>query len=125
MKGEGFIVSWVDACRAAFKVKADALIFRATKNLKSPGRHRIITQLSKESGIPMAVLKRWYYEKEQERITGKPFNMPICRKCNKRPVEIISHCINPARLTESVNSAGGFCSTCARRHRLKKQKKGE
>jgi len=117
--------SWVDACKAAFKVKADALIFRATKNRKPPSRNRVMAQLSMESGIPKSILKRWYYEKEQERVTGKPFNMPLCRKCNKRPVDIISTSMNPVRLTDSVSSLWGLCSTCGRETRPNKQKRKE
>jgi len=118
-------MSWVDACKAAFKVKADALIFGSIKNRRPPDRVRAIKQLSNESGIPLAVLKRWYYEKEQERITGKPFNMPLCKECNKRPVCISSTCAKPIRPTEAVNSYWGLCSTCAKRNNRQRKQKGE
>ena len=112
-------MSWVDACKAAFKVKADALIFRSIKNRNPPNRLKVMRQLSKESGLPVEILKRWYYEKEQEMITGEQFTMPLCKKCNKNPIRIGAGMMKPtgAALTPTVD----LCSTCHRRF-YRKQK---
>lgn len=98
-------MAWVGQCRMAFKINADAILW------KQKGKKKItpvLRQLSEESGIPLGTLKRWWYEQEEEKEfknepngesqgntsdSGKNlpsvpcFSHPTCVICGKKKVE--------------------------------------
>ena len=96
-------MSWVDQCKAIFKVHVDAEFHRYKfKFVGNNEKVRIINRLSKDVGIPAIALKRWYYEAT----TKKKF--PLCKKCNKEYVAIGSLSLDPHK----NGKAAGLCSGC-------------
>ena len=99
-------MAWTEQCRVAFKTNADALLYQqeGKRNL-----HKVLRELSKDSDVPFATLKRWWYEEERTKNdtlnkvsiksttkaqkSPKPSGLkpeterPVCELCKKKPVE--------------------------------------
>ena len=106
---------WINKCKAAFKSRVDSLTAINPLNGKysQRGAPKIIYELSQESGIPLPLLTRWYYEKEMERKTGKPFETPKCTRCKKKYLMFAKGSITPLKVGKNV----GLCSNCVRNSR--------
>ena len=125
-------MAWTDQCKIAFKSNADHQIWtqKGKKNLTA-----ILKKLTEESGIPYNTLKRWYYEKEKEKIdsikndtTQEPaenkeenknspetpeIERPLCFKCGKALVEI-----DKGKIRSKNSRFYGLCTECRRKAKV-------
>lgn len=127
-------MAWTEQCKIVFKQQADYFYFsqKGRKNLS-----KVLKKLSKESGVPYETLKRWYYEKEEEKeeklnsvkndtvpepTENKEENKkappspprPTCIKCKIKLVELDARTGKPKNKN---NKYYGLCPTC--RHKAK------
>ena len=126
-------MAWTDQCKIAFKATADHQIFqqKGKKNIT-----KVLRKISKESGIPFNTLKRWYYDKEEDKLNRirngtvpelvdkadecevspiLPTERPMCTRCKNNPVEIVSSTKRP--LPES-SKYYGLCNQCRKRAKI-------
>jgi hypothetical protein len=110
---------WINKCKAVFKSKVDSMTATNPANglYTQRGALKVIRRLQKGSGIPLTVLQRWYYEKEMERKTGKPFKTPLCIKCKIKYVRFTQFAVAPLKTGKYV----GLCDPCV----AKKQKEAK
>jgi len=128
-------MAWTEQCKIAFKMNAEHQVFtqKGRKNIT-----RVLKKLSKESGIPYETLKRWYYEKEEDKKTRlnsvkndtvsepaensekneNPTDITdlICIMCKKNQVEILTSTGKPVGRNSKYF---GLCSECRKKVKIK------
>ena len=110
-------MAWTEQCKVAMQTNANA------KLLKYKNRNRkvniVLRELSKESDIPFATLKNWYYEKENSisseistdsagEISTEPEPTPICVRCGNSPVFLT----NRGKPLMEESKYHGLCNGC-------------
>jgi len=102
-------MSWVDQCRLVFKVRADGMLWSGKVS-----RFGILSELSKQSGIPIKILRAWWGPNGRPKRVHKGDS---CLKCNKRPV-ILTQFDKPYSPESKIY---GLCFTCRTRFYRRKE----